>query len=257
MTKRFVILICSFSFFLSCYKDIVEPTECMFPERDYEMSIPCIASVDSVAFNYFINDATLLAYQDIASDLNHSGYNETGLDSETVTYYLSKLSAIYQAALLDTGSLHAMIFHYDVHQLPNPILNFLGIKFIDSSVLRYELLNTPGNTSNDFLNELFTEYEFNDIHEGGSNSVNMSGVQNINVSHVKRQLELVEEIESIHFNFYLGEGSTISCERFVGYDVFIFSHCFSLWPLSCNGRYNWEIKVEDNCNVILLDEYFE
>lgn len=151
---------------ISCRKDKIQPILTLSSENDYAVSLLCISNIDSDAINYFKGDADYLAYNDISNNSCHVGYHHTELDFETVTFYLSKLSVIYQAVLNDTGALHAMIFQFNVHQqLADPILNSFGIKFIDSSVLRNELINTPNNTSNYFLNELHTQYVFNQAYE--------------------------------------------------------------------------------------------
>lgn len=65
----------------------------------------------------------------------------------------------------------------------------------------------------------------------------------------------MSEIEYVYFDFYFGDGSIISCERFLGYDVFTFSYGWEDCPSGWISRYYWEIKVDENCNVFLIDEY--
>lgn len=215
----------------------------------------CSNNISNNSTTYFLSDAEDLAFKEISENPNHVGHNQIVLDSVTVSCYLSKLSAIYHAALNDTGTFHDMIFKYEIHQGQRYALNGLILGFTDSSDLFNELLNNGGNTSNLLLNQLNSSYGFTNVTELSNNQLYIQSNVNYNVLYIKEQLMLIPEISEVYLNFYFLDGMSIDYFSHTDHDIFLFSYGWGDCPSGCMAKHFWKVKIDLNCNVSLEDEY--
>lgn len=216
----------------------------------------CQKQINPYASTYFLEDAEQLAHELISSDTNHVGHHQVELDQPTVDCYLGKLSAIYNTANALDGPLHKMLNKWNVHVTDGIELSKFSIKFADSSGLLDELLTNPGNTSNEFLNELHNKYGFGAIYPpNGENILAMSSLKNRNTTYIKNRLLESPEIVEVFINRSLIDGPTINHFSYPDHDIFIFEYrwgnCFS----GCSYSHSWKIKLNQDCHLTSIEEF--
>jgi hypothetical protein len=215
----------------------------------------CQKQINSYSSAYFLEDAEQLAYRLISSDTSHVGHNQVELDQPTVDCYLGKLSAIFNAANAVDGSLHHMLNKWNVHVKDGIDLSMIRIKFKDSSELLDELLTNPGNTSNEFLNELYNTYGFGAAFANGEDIVKMQSLKNHNTPYIKTRLQESTEIFEVYINDPLWDGPSIDHISYSDHDIFIFEFAWDNCYIECLKSHYWKIKVDQDCSVSLLEEF--
>ncbi len=242
---QFTILVILITQLSSCRRDPLLP-----------ISQNCDAMIDSASTAYFLEDAKKMAADLIAADPNHAGYNQVILDHESETFFLSKLSTIYQSGIDTNSALHDIIFNYKIHYITgSPALKEMTIKFSDSLGLRNEFLTQPGNTTNTFLNQLYNDYGYTEYQSNSyNNNVHVFGSEHHNMNYISRKLKEDDEIIEVYESQYFLDGNSIS--YIPGYyDDFIFDYGFGDCPSGCTGHHYWKIRVDYNCNVELVEEW--
>lgn len=243
--KKHILFCTIFLFSVSCRKDNAP--------IDYEN---CRKQINPQSISYFLEDAEVLTYQKIQSDSSHAGYNQIMLDSVTVQNYLEKLSAIYNTCAASSGSLNQMLNQWNIHTGPHISMNGLLIEFVDTIGLKNELLTSPGYTSNELLNQLYLAYGFKSITQSWSpEQVYIKSMQNYNVRYIREQLLLTEEIKAVYYNAHFLDGTSIEHIEYTDHDIFIFSFGWGDCPSGCMNEHLWKVKVDQLCNVSLLEEY--
>lgn len=216
----------------------------------------CQKQINSYSSAYFLEDAEYLTYQLISSDSNHIGHNQIALDEPTVYCYLGKLSAIYNEANATEGSLHKMLNKWNVHVKDGIELSLLGIKFADTLGLINEFLTNPGNTSNEFLNELYNDYGFRAIYPSNSEDIiGIRSLKNHNTPYIKTRLLEFDEIVEVYINEPQWDGPTIDHFSYPDHDIFIFEFAWDNCLTGCLKSHYWKIKVDQDCSVSLIEEF--
>jgi len=215
----------------------------------------CGDNITAESTDYFLGDAQDLAYRIISKDSSHIGFNQIELEENTENCILSKLSAIYEASQSATGNFHDMLDIYHVHQGSRTVLNFLTIKFIDSSSLRTELINNPGNTSEPFLNQLYNDYGFIASTQNWGDNIYFYSPDNYNIRYIKQALIQIPEITQVYLDFYFLDGLSIEHISYPNHDIFIFGYGWGDCPSGCFSTHFWKVKVDDSCIVSLVEEY--
>jgi hypothetical protein len=216
----------------------------------------CQKQINSYSSAYFLEDAEQLAYRLISSDTSHVGHNQVELDQPTVDCYLGKLSAIFNAASAVDGSLHNMLNKWNVHIKYGIDLSMVGIKFTESSGLLDELLANPGNTSNDFLNELHNKYGFGAVYPPSvEDIIKIRSLKNHNTPYIKMRLQEFNEIFEVYIDDPPWDGPSIDHISYSDHDIFIFEFAWDNCFTGCLKSHYWKIKVDQDCSVSLMEEF--
>ncbi len=216
----------------------------------------CANQITPYSTAYFFEDALQLTYKQVSSDSNHVGFNQTALHEQTLKFYHEKLSVIYNAANRSSGSLRDIIYKWKVHFTKKVDLNSFTMMFGDTLGLHREIRTNPGNTSNPYINELYLDYGFKDISIGNKKEmIQLKSMKSHNIRHITAQLNDMDEIWNAWFVKYNTDGPSIVHFSYIDYDIFIFEYAWDDCPTGCLYRHFWEVKVDYNCAVSLVQEY--
>lgn len=233
-------------FALSCRKDAPLPA---YKE--------CECEIDNVTTAHFRRDAVDMAYTYIRSDSTHPGFSDPIIYEETVIYFLGKLSAVFHEATNPESPLYEPVFKYQIHRSPIVLLGYLRITFTDQ-VLREQLLNTPGCTYNEKLNEYVLVYGFDLIMSSWvyPHSATIQSQNQYNVKAISNQLTGTPGISYVGTG-YLGSGhsSTIDFLKTPEYLEFIFSYGWGDCLAGCASWHYWKVKVSKQCDVTFMGEW--
>ncbi len=241
-----IILISGTVILSSCRKDEIHP---WYDE--------CKAEINSASETHFKMDAIHMTAWRTFTDSTSQYKNSPILDQALYNYILGKLSAIFNEALNPESDLYDMIFKYQIHRMGIIVLDELYMKVPDDE-FRNQILDDPLNTSNIEFNDLCEKYGFTkSYYLYGLQTIRLKSDSNYYTPALASILGEISGIHNSHFSVYFNtDGNHIDYKWTDDYDEFTFDYGFGGdCYVGCAYHHFWQVRVDQNCNVTLVEEY--
>jgi hypothetical protein len=218
----------------------------------------CYTEITPESRAYFYDDAHEFGLQRLGADTLTDYIKNPVYREEQTLYVLGKLSAIYNESISTESPLHDLFFKYEIHKMLSSSSNTVGIRFSDFG-LQKDFAKNPSEAQNEVLNDLINHKGFW-LYEPSKHATNVyiktdrQYVLSIIAYRLKGTLGVEKSWVSKITNFEFNDRD-ISYSWTEDYDEFIFKYGFDDCPSGCAQSHFWKIRVDQNCNVKLVEEY--
>jgi len=223
----------------------------------------CHNLANSEASEYFLEDATYLAYEAIHLDALNPANHEVQIHRPTFDKVLGDLFVIHEAARDTNHVLHDMIFKYQVHLNSDYGLNTLNVSLTTAAYNDY--MGKKGESNTEQLNDLTNIYDFSLTSHYATDypfpfhELTFTSETDYNIDAFEDMLKISEDVMNVNvYNYaYDIEGTDITplfvtdTER-----AYEFSYGWENCDLlSCEKYHFWKVEVDDKCNITSVEEY--
>jgi hypothetical protein len=246
MNLKFAIFSLLFLAFISCRKD----EKPFYDECSSEISVSTELR--------FEKDIKAFAIERLAAD-SSIGYTKNPLfRPEMSIYILGKLSAIFNAAVDPKSPLYAPIFEYQIHKQFGYYTQLIGVS-LESDSLTYQIYLHPESIENPVLRDMLDNKGFVVSHMsaiGPNDFVVLKSEKEYVQQHFVSRLLQEPDIDTAFTGLTLiNDYNDITYTWTESYDEFTFIYGMGDCPAGCTEFHYWQIRVDKNCNVTLVDEY--